>query len=294
MNSVAQRWESLKERLRFRYGPRCVDWLLDISTAQARAKRKSLGPLRILVDNTVLFHAVTHETAWISTGTSHWGTLEFEGGYAARVPVHAATSDARVYKNVTYLPGVAHLCQAGQIQLFTSSELQDEQSRQPIGRYRGYGYFDYNLFRDLVIPSIDGYSFLTELMMDRSSPGASQRARIGQHRRDSNFDALVRALGDRNSQDAWHIYTAHKHQCFCFLTMDFKLINAVRSQQNNSALMSINTKVLTPEMLGYELGFKGFPHWLFAYHNASFPVRTDLSMPNEMRRPLKEYKRRDR
>lgn len=63
-----------------------------MSTARARSRLGSTGKVRILVENTVLYHAVTHETGWVSTGAKSLGPHVRETGYAARMPVLEATS----------------------------------------------------------------------------------------------------------------------------------------------------------------------------------------------------------
>ena len=197
MITPTQRWRNFAEHLRFKYAPRIVDWLVDKSTLRARAWLRAKGGIRILVDNTVLYHAVTHETGWVSTGKSRWGPHEIDTGYAARIPVHPPDVQSREYQNVCFLPGLAHLVRAGLVTIYTSAELQDEQFRQPSGRYRGYGYFDHSLFGDLNIESIDGHELGTmgPSYLNLPSTEDQQRARILQHRQDERFDALARCLG---------------------------------------------------------------------------------------------------
>lgn len=186
MTGAAQRWQNLMEHLRFTYAPRVVDWLLDKSTLRAQSVLRKRGGLGILIDNTVLYHAVTHETGWVSTGNSNWGPHEIDTGYAARIPVHPADVESREYRNVCYFGGLAHLARLGLLTIFTSAELQDEQSRQPSGRYRGYGYFDHSLFGTTTIESVDGHVFpaMGPSYMDLPSAEEQQRARIQQHRTD--------------------------------------------------------------------------------------------------------------
>ncbi|MGH3041601.1 MAG: hypothetical protein ACRDNG_07670, partial [Gaiellaceae bacterium] len=114
------------------------------STFRARNLLRKDGPITVLVDNTVLDHSVTHETAWISTGVKKWGAHDVQTGYQARIAVHPADSTSEEYRNIQFLPGIAHLARIGFISLKTSAELNDEQFRQPVGRFRGYGYFDYS------------------------------------------------------------------------------------------------------------------------------------------------------
>lgn len=296
MITPMQRWRNFREHLRFKYAPRLVDWLLDKTTMRAKAWVRANGGLRILVDNTILYHAVTHETGWVSTGKSRWGPHEIDTGYAARIPVHPANLNSREYRNICFLPGLAHLARLEFATMYTSAELQDEQFRQPSGRYRGYGYFDHSLFGGLKIDSIDGHVFpvMGPSYFGLPSAEEQQRSRIEQHRVDPVFAALARCLGPSNSQDAWHIHTADKHGLFCFLTMDFKLIKSVEAQSRAESIRNLRTKVLTPEQLASHIGLMRFPPHLLSYHDASFFVRSDMSMPAGKRRPLKLYKRDSR
>lgn len=61
-----------------------------------------------------------------------------------------------------------------------------------------------------------------------------------------DYASLVAVLGRKNSQDAWHIYTAEKHNLFCFLTMDFKLVTCLEAQKNAPRIRSMKTAVMTP------------------------------------------------
>jgi hypothetical protein len=294
--SKLKRLRAYPEHLRFKYAPRLARLIVSHASSSAIMRLSGEPPLTILVDNTVLYHAVTHETAWISTGPSSWGDRQIDTGYAARVAVHPADSKSREYGNVLYLAGIAELSRRKIIRLHTSAELQEEQFRQPSGRYRGYSYFDHSLFSGLDIPSIDGQVFgvMGPKMLGLPSVQDQQRARLRAHEQDPLFAKLVRCLGPANSQDAWHIYTAERHGMFCFLTMDFKLIRTVRSQIKADPLRSFRTLVLTPEELGARVGLRRVPPHLFSYDDASFFVRSDVAMPDGKRRPLKKYKRDDR
>lgn len=57
---------------------------------------------RLLVDNTVLAHGVTHETAWGDTGKKPWVNLEVDTGYTARIPVHAEHDSSDAVRSVLH------------------------------------------------------------------------------------------------------------------------------------------------------------------------------------------------
>jgi hypothetical protein len=291
--TLRQRWDGYKEHLRFKYGPKVVNWLLNAATYEARASLKRSGPLSILVDNTVLGHGVTHESGWVSTGVKKLiGEQEIEAGYLARIPVHHPDDDSEDYQSIKYLPGIAHLARLGCLALKTSAELQDETFRQPTGRFRGYGYSDYHVFEGIEIDSVDGWVFphLGPSWMNLPSPAEQQRTRL-ERAADPIHQALVELLGQKNSQDAWHIQTAERFGLFCFLTMDWKLLRALRAVRLKSPVSTLRTRIMSPLELGQHLKIAQVPTNLLSYENASFPVRPDLFWTDGKRRPRSAYKK---
>lgn len=147
------------EHLRFKYNPRIASLLINLSTYRAQCYLKANVPIGILVDNTVLAHATTHKTAWVSTGQKPWGKHCIETGYAARIRVHSTNTKVREYDEISYLPGLIFLQKEGFLTFYSSAELHNEQFYQPLGRFRGYGYFDYNLFMNVPLRSINRRMF---------------------------------------------------------------------------------------------------------------------------------------
>lgn len=278
---------SLLERFRMRYGPRVAKALVAISTFSARRRLKHKKPMRILVDNTVIAHAVTHETAWISTGTSNWGAHEIETGYSARIPVRH-NDGSREYQNIQYLAGIAHLARRGYLSLMISGELSTEQWWQPMGRFQGYGIFDQSLFSGIEFPSIDGLPPVTfgPQWMNLPSLQEQMHERLSQSA-DPLYLELVKQLGKKNNQDAWHIRTAEAHSIDCFLTMDFRLCKILAGKSNQEPIRSLRTKIWTPKQLGEYLNLIPINPVILSYDNASHPVRPDLHWQNGKRNPPK-------
>jgi len=278
-------WRSRLEQLRFKYVPVLATWLLKASTQQGRRLLQKSGRIKVLVDNTVLSHGVTHETAWISTGTQMWGPHEIKTGYTARIPVRSGNDDSRESRCIKYLGGITYLAKIGLIELKTSAELLDEQFRQPTGRFRGYGYMDYSIFSDVAIDSVDGYAgpTLGPSYLKLPTVREQQKARIDRAS-DELHKSLIAALGPKNSQDAWHIRTAELSGCYCFLTMDYRLRDAIESQRGNSAIKGLRTRVMTPFEFGREMKLMPVSPIVFSYTNADFFVRADVSWPDGVRR----------
>jgi hypothetical protein len=275
----------LKSSFWFRLYPRVVDFVISISVSEATRRLKAANVRKLLIDNTVLAHSVTHETAWIDTGKAQWGDIEIDTGYAARIPVHDDGDIRDAARSVRYLPGIAHLARHELIVLLTSKELQDERLSQPSGRFRGYGIYDYSLFRDIKFETIRDSDY--SMVIGSSYLGIpsieEQRRKRLESKTDPLFRQLVSILGPNNSQDAWHIATAEHNDCYCFLTMDFKLINNVRAQAKNPIIERLRTKVLTPEEFGREFRIIPIPPRFFSYHNASYPVERKTNWKDSKR-----------
>lgn len=276
----------LTNKFLYKVLPRIVDKLTVAATLASKHKLESANVERLLIDNTVLAHSVTHETAWVDTGNSLWGgELEVNTGYAARIPVHSDDDASDAAQSIRYLPGIVSLAQRGYFKIAISDELHDEQFTQPVGRFRGYGYYDYSLFSELeleVIQDPDYFFSIGSYPYTYPSLKAQRKKRLDA-KNDPLFRNLVSALGPKNSQDAWHITTAEHNNCYCFLTMDFRLIRNIEAQSNNKSLRSLKTRVMTPEQFGQEFGITPIPTRLFSYHNASFPVIYDENWPDSKR-----------
>lgn len=89
MFRVFARLRSLPETLMFRFYPQLSQFQLDRATYNARQQMDCHPALRILVDNTILDLAITHESRWITTGAVDWGGQVRHTGYQARVPVYS-------------------------------------------------------------------------------------------------------------------------------------------------------------------------------------------------------------
>ncbi|MFD2453730.1 hypothetical protein [Ideonella paludis] len=240
------------------------------------------------MDNTILFHSITHETAWVPTGMAKWGPHDVDTGYAARIPVRGTEDESREYRNVRYLPGIAYLARIGKLTLMSSGELWTERFYQPSGRFNGYGYFDLDLFKDVEMPLVDS---IPDMRIGPSWLGLPSVESARDQRLASSTDPLFRSLvsqlGPSNSQDAWHIRTAEVNEMFCFLTMDFKLLKTLRARSNTEPVKSLRTRIITPEELGRYLWLAPMDPVFLSFENANSPVRPDLHWPDSKRQKPK-------
>jgi hypothetical protein len=272
----------LKGIILYKWFPYFIDFLTMIATSLAARMLRNKRVKLILVDNTILSHSVTHETAWVDTGVKKWGNNEIKTGYLARIPVHMDSDDRMAIRSIRYLPGLAHLARQSVLTLCTSEELEDERWTQPTGRFRGYGLYDHSMFGDIRFKKFEDPDY--SMVIGQGYPSlVEQRRKRLERKSDELYRNLVVVLGRRNSQDAWHIATAEHNACYCFLTMDFHLIRTFRAQAKNNVISSLRTKVLTPEEFGKEFGIFPLPPRWFSYHNASYPVIYNTNWPDSER-----------
>ena len=285
--SYLSRLRNLPERMRARYFPRLAEFLLTRSTSEARGVLSRSEPVSILVDNTVLGLAITHETRWINFKTF---------GAAVRVPVYGIKNTSEQHQHASYLTGLIHLAKLGYLKHWVSAELLDEQFRQPIGRYRGYGLFDHSLYAGVKLESVDGHVLPTmgPKWMKMPTAQQQQRARLAQSDNavfSGLYKLLSEQLGPKCDQDAWHVATAEKHGLFCFLTTDKPLLLAAKGLSKKEPLRSLNTRIMSPIELGQHLGIHRVPPLLLSYGGKDAMVRTDYTMPHERRRKRNEYRK---
>lgn len=290
LNSVSVVIKNFKSKFLYRYLPKLVDFLTTLSIHKASKKLRDKNVKLLLIDNTVLGHGVTHETAWIDTGKGTWGNADVNTGYMARIPVYSDDDDCEAARSVRYLPGIINLVRRKIISLAQSKELKDEQLTQPVGRFKGYGYFDYSLFKDLEFVSIEDpdYTIVIGSSYFSTPDLTEQRKTRLNSKKDHLYKSLVSVLGPKNSQDAWHIATSEHNDCYCFLTMDFRLIRNVRAQSENQVIKSLRTKILTPEEFGREFGIIPMHTRLFSYNDAEMFVKHDVNWPDSERQKIRK------
>lgn len=248
-----------------------------IAILEAEIHLRKTGPITVLIDNSALGHGVTHETAWIDTGQELWGgEIPVSTGHSTRILVHAAGSTDRVYREVAYLVGIAELAKRGHIKLVTSAELQAEAWRQPVGRFRGYGYFDHYIFEGISMPSVDGYRF------DATNAKAAQQDRL-KRTVDEPFLNLARLLPPKSNLDAWHIHTAHKYGLYCFLVVDFPLSENFSRASQNKEFPQLNSKLMLPSELAASIRLRPIEPHIISYEGSSWFVHPNLHTPDNKR-----------
>lgn len=286
--ALSHRFLPLHGRLRYWAGLHLGRALLGWSTYRAREALAGGAPIQVLVDNTVFAFAIAYQAQRVRTKKAI---------YIARVPVMGkpdpkvkkTESETRDYDDACYLTGIAHLARVGLIRLWSSGELDIEQWSQPVRRFRGDGLFDRSLFSGLRIEPVDKMPETYILPSWMNGPGLKeqQRNRLA-NSTDPLFRGILRHLGPKSSQDAWHIRTAEAHGLFCFLTTDHTLCRQVRERGKQEPLRSLTTRVMTPTELGRHLGLRPLAPRFLSYEDANTLVRADLSVPgNKRRRPKK-------
>jgi hypothetical protein len=151
-----------------------------------------------------------------------------------------------------------------------------ESWRQPIGRFRGYGTQDLNVFEGIHMPSVDGHHF------DVIDSKAAQQKRLAESEFEP-FATLARLLPKKSNLDAWHIHTAHKHDLYCFLAIDFPLSDNIQRISRHKEFPHLNTKLMLPSELAAAIQLRPIETFAISYQDASWFVHPELSSPDNKR-----------
>lgn len=278
MNRIFLAFRRKVASVRLKFWKSAAELYVRLSVFQAKQYLRKNGKITVLIDNSALGHGITHETVQINTGVRMWGDIPVPTGYSARVPVHPVDSSDRMYAEVKYLVGIAELAKEGLIKLVTSAELHAEAARQPIGRFRGYRSDDLNIFENITIPSLDGYH------LDLQAAKETQQRRI-RGSVDEPYATLARLLPPKSNLDAWHLHTAHTHKVHCFLSVDFSLVNNIRSLSKKKDFPKLDTKLMLPSELGAEIGLRPIETFLISYRDSTWAVHPELNLPGGRRQP---------
>ena len=116
-------------------------------------------PLKILVDNSVigqfafLFSTGTYKKtlAWPNDESS------FEIDCVIPEPIYRESVDSKLENNMRFVPSLLYLFKQNYLEMFSSDVLLAERKSQMVGMYNGMGIYDYALFSNITLPSLDGY-----------------------------------------------------------------------------------------------------------------------------------------
>ena len=221
---------------------------------------------RILIDNCVLRHGLTHSNAWISTGTVLWGCeVPVETHHTARVPRNYEAGHQDIYEiEVPYFASLSRLAIDRRILLFTSRELLRERYRQP-----GYNRFRFgmNLWSKApieMLPDLSRSQSVSCLLGPnqlRDHWSKNEQVRRLRATADSDFLKLTKSIPDAHILDLYHLWTAKYTDCSIFLTTDGRFRRFFENNLKRSICENFcSVRIMAPSELGRELGLAPIPH----------------------------------
>lgn len=287
MRSIRRHFGSFVRTLGHRGLVALSNFSITFSVAGARKKLENSTRVKILLDAPIFNHAITHQGAWIDTGPTDFVDADgtpIRTGYLASVPIYKTTNASKEYEDVQFLPGIAELHRQGLIELKTSAEIEFEKSYQPPARYRNIHLGNVGLFDDLKIESINGPITADWDISKANIHNAREEFREYLRSAESKYTRyanLVNHLGEKSSQDAWHLHTAERFGCAYFLTMDYTFIRNFAHQKHHASLADIPVKVVTPQELGRILGIYPIAPNILISEDNFIPRRPDLHIAGE-------------
>lgn len=230
------------------------------------ARLRRLLNTRVLLDNSILRLGVLHRTVAVSLGEFQFGNSRHEVTIPHLTHDNFRAHERWLSEQQKFLPSIAHLGEAGLLDLFTSAELQRETWQHKPSKYTGDPYGS-SLFASNwvgVLPSPVRRS-VSRIMSDYDWTTEEQRD-FFRTIRDAEFIELSRYIGEKHISDAFHIWSAHKIDCHTFLTVDKKLINVVQTLKGQGKINWLRTQVQCPKEFAGLIGSRpvNIDHLLFS------------------------------
>ncbi len=184
-------------------------------------------PLPVFLDANILRFGVTHYFGTVPE-TVKWGDREVTGELAALLPRKKRSDWLQAELDV--LPKVAALARANRIACWYSREINRELMSL---RYGGMVQSELSLWHGIEIRECGeplgerAFIIAPSLYKDYADDQRNEFLENAR-KRDPEYDAFCKALGEGREADAYHVFTAHRAGIKFFLTCDGKLRDAAR------------------------------------------------------------------
>jgi hypothetical protein len=237
--------------------------LVKLAAFPGKLRLNKNEPLRVVVDNSVLRHGLTHTNTWVSTGTKLWGGVHpIDTGHTARIARSYPPRLAVIYeREVPYFAALASLGKTGHIRYCTSRQLEAERWRQPsYNRFR----FGLNVWTSLEfesLPDAPGTRASSYTITRESCSASAQTGRVLAEA-DEGFLRLARYIDRKHVLDLHHVWTAKHGGCTVFLTTDSRFRRVFANLPTKARECFNPVRVMSPSELGCELGLRRVSHRL--------------------------------
>jgi hypothetical protein len=212
----------------------------------------------VLVDTSLLHHAVAIKQQQFDTGTVLWGgSLPVQTYFTASVKSGHQIRESNGGDQTLFIASLARAFMASQHHAHQTDALCFERLHVPVSRYAGEGYGDASLFAHVKFSE----TFMTLENFSFTLPGDDPISKLREHidnAKNRDFMELRNALEavggkERASQDSWHLYSALSLG-LKFVSCDTKLKNQIRSISDKKIRQSLSDVHLLPSELCAELG----------------------------------------
>jgi len=207
--------------------------------------------MKILVDNSVLHHALEHKGSWESKGTVMWGGkngIPVETGRLISKENRNFIKETKGGPQGGYLASLALSYKRGEWEPHTSDAMKFENIHRKINR----NYGDFSWFEELTYinhVTLDDFSIA---LSTGEKPINQFRAYLNSNvnQKYINIRSALESCGaKKSSQDAWHIHCVNSLGLDKFLTCDVKLIGQIKSIKDKHIRQKIENIVCLPSDL---------------------------------------------
>jgi hypothetical protein len=181
--------------------------------------------MKILLDRNIERFGVTHRTETIPR-TIKWGPQTHTVSVAQRTHHQYSDGDVKVREDLSHLASICRSARSGDIEFYTSFELDMEADRHAISLK---GYLGIDLLEGIPTKKVPSPFQRTVIRAahGHGSVGTTKGEQIEffQSIQDPRFVELNNATGNSHVSDVFHLWTAERASVDVLLTMDYKFRN---------------------------------------------------------------------
>lgn len=206
--------------------------------------------MKVLIDRSIERYSVTHETRMAGKSV-RWGPHDFTQQVAQRVHNLPRADEGFINEQLPYLVSLCKSAKNGNLEFYTSFELQREALRQRPCTQGHLGIDFFSGIKTTMVPCPAQQESVSNIVDPIAHFGKDEQLTFLRGIQHPRFLILRSILGDAQLADAFHLWTAEVAALNVFLTMDKKFLNNVH---NRSGAVKSTVSVVDPKELCGQLG----------------------------------------
>jgi hypothetical protein len=212
---------------------------------------------KVLIDTSLYDHASCF-TGVLKKSKITWCGLDSETEYIASEFSGAEIKSTKGGDQNGAMGAIAKWFMDNDKKAFETDAIRIERENLPNDKARPYNLGDVNLFKRVRLESISTLPQRPETVSLGIFGAPEESKEIFRNFlndcENEEYRSIKSALGEKSSQDAWHLYCCLEHELDYFLTTDTKLVGRIKNMTNSPTQQKLSDIVRLPTQLCDDIG----------------------------------------